>query len=110
MIRRPPRSTLFPYTTLFRSVLRRTFAMQLNSSSVVGSSIRGLTVFVLVAASACAQVSASLSGTVTDPSGAALSGSAVTAKNVDTGAVRRAVTDAEGLQSQSPRRRPHHGR
>jgi len=70
--------------------------MQLNSSSVVGSSIRGLTVFVLVAASACAQVSASLSGTVTDPSGAALSGSAVTAKNVDTGAVRRAVTDAEG--------------
>src|SRR5258707_11706849 len=23
MIRRPPRSTLFPYTTLFRSVLRR---------------------------------------------------------------------------------------
>src|SRR5438874_5164134 len=24
MIRRPPRSTLFPYTTLFRSVLRRT--------------------------------------------------------------------------------------
>ena len=70
--------------------------MQLNSSSVVGSSIRGLTVFVLVAASACAQVSASLSGTVTDPSGAALSGSGVTAKNVDTGAVRRAVTDAEG--------------
>ena len=63
--------------------------MQLNSSSVVGSSIRGLTVFVLVAASACAQVSASLSGTVTDPSGAALSGSGVTAKNVDTGAVRR---------------------
>src|SRR3712207_7015075 len=25
MIRRPPRSTLFPYTTLFRSVLRRTY-------------------------------------------------------------------------------------
>src|SRR6202021_3054902 len=25
MIRRPPRSTLFPYTTLFRSVLRRKF-------------------------------------------------------------------------------------
>src|SRR3712207_8179881 len=27
MIRRPPRSTLFPYTTLFRSVLR--FALQI---------------------------------------------------------------------------------
>src|SRR5581483_11249254 len=27
MIRRPPRSTLFPYTTLFRSLLRETTAM-----------------------------------------------------------------------------------
>src|SRR3712207_8002857 len=26
MIRRPPRSTLFPYTTLFRSLLRLTYA------------------------------------------------------------------------------------
>src|SRR5256885_9678146 len=33
MIRRPPRSTLFPYTTLFRSVLRprvRSLAIQLG--------------------------------------------------------------------------------
>src|SRR5690349_22904975 len=28
MIRRPPRSTLFPYTTLFRSFIRATKAMQ----------------------------------------------------------------------------------
>src|SRR3712207_8482231 len=27
MIRRPPRSTLFPYTTLFRSIKGRTFEM-----------------------------------------------------------------------------------
>src|SRR3712207_8303590 len=27
MIRRPPRSTLFPYTTLFRSILGETFAL-----------------------------------------------------------------------------------
>src|SRR2546422_7824437 len=27
MIRRPPRSTLFPYTTLFRSLLGRPFAL-----------------------------------------------------------------------------------
>src|SRR3712207_8490124 len=33
MIRRPPRSTLFPYTTLFRSQL---FAM--NSSALIGHS------------------------------------------------------------------------
>src|SRR2546422_6821220 len=29
MIRRPPRSTLFPYTTLFRSRLRRTSDLEL---------------------------------------------------------------------------------
>src|SRR3712207_9338918 len=28
MIRRPPRSTLFPYTTLFRSIARQTRRMQ----------------------------------------------------------------------------------
>src|SRR2546430_12893721 len=31
MIRRPPRSTLFPYTTLFRSV-RRSFNQQLHTA------------------------------------------------------------------------------
>src|SRR5882724_5939191 len=38
MIRRPPRSTLFPYTTLFRSSMdrptdKRPFVYQLNSSA-----------------------------------------------------------------------------
>src|SRR5258707_2525065 len=33
MIRRPPRSTLFPYTTLFRSLLQRHFAATPPSSS-----------------------------------------------------------------------------
>src|SRR5438128_7594288 len=33
MIRRPPRSTLFPYTTLFRSRARRTEATSASSSS-----------------------------------------------------------------------------
>ena len=70
--------------------------MQLNSSMVAGSSFRLSIVFVLATASACAQVSASLSGTVTDQTGATLSGSAITAKNVDTGAVRGTETDAEG--------------
>src|SRR2546425_2250866 len=31
MIRRPPRSTLFPYTTLFRSLLRRHHWIHLSS-------------------------------------------------------------------------------
>src|SRR2546422_1292876 len=30
MIRRPPRSTLFPYTTLFRSLSTRTMAVQID--------------------------------------------------------------------------------
>src|SRR5260370_38512048 len=34
MIRRPPRSTLFPYTTLFRSPLRLGIFQQLRKSAV----------------------------------------------------------------------------
>src|SRR5574337_1602527 len=34
MIRRPPRSTLFPYTTLFRSDYRRTVKRMVASSTV----------------------------------------------------------------------------
>src|SRR5258705_8650728 len=33
MIRRPPRSTLFPYTTLFRSVIRKAVRYTVNRSS-----------------------------------------------------------------------------
>src|ERR1041385_6347068 len=36
MIRRPPRSTLFPYTTLFRSIFRFTSAMQTGCSGRLG--------------------------------------------------------------------------
>src|SRR5260370_30164401 len=40
MIRRPPRSTLFPYTTLFRSVLRKDFiidAIQIYEAAIAGA-------------------------------------------------------------------------
>ncbi|MGA8594827.1 MAG: TonB-dependent receptor [Bryobacteraceae bacterium] len=43
------------------------------------------------------QVSAILSGTVTDPSGAVVSGASITAKNEDTGAIRKSTTNSEGL-------------
>ena len=46
--------------------------------------------------SAHAQVSASLTGRVTDPSGAAVQGSTVTATNVGTGLSRTTVTDQAG--------------
>ena len=45
---------------------------------------------------AAAQVSASLSGTVTDPSGAAVGGATLTVKDVHTEVQRDAVTDAAG--------------
>src|SRR5690348_17609250 len=38
MIRRPPRSTLFPYTTLFRSALRRAGAQALRRGRERGES------------------------------------------------------------------------
>jgi hypothetical protein len=52
--------------------------------------------FLWLAASAFAQVSATLSGTVTDQSGAIVQGASVEAKNVETEAVRTALTDTEG--------------
>src|SRR5271165_5451025 len=52
--------------------------------------------FLFFGASAFAQVSAILSGTVAYPSGAAVTGAAVTARNTDTGALRGTVTDSQG--------------
>src|SRR6267154_58407 len=46
--------------------------------------------------SARAQVSASIKGTVTDPSGAPVPTAAVKAKNLETGAIRNSVTDEAG--------------
>src|SRR5689334_11844260 len=46
--------------------------------------------------SAHAQVSASIKGTVTDPSGAPVPAATVTAKNMETGAERNAITDDAG--------------
>jgi hypothetical protein len=43
-----------------------------------------------------AQVFATLSGTITDPFGAAVSGATVTANNLDTGALRTVTTDRTG--------------
>ncbi len=61
--------------------------------------VRALALAAIVAAvllPAAAQVTASLAGTVVDPSGAALAGAAVTASNISTGAARTTVTDRAG--------------
>jgi hypothetical protein len=52
--------------------------------------------FLLCATNAFAQVSANIVGTVTDPSGAAVSGATVTATNVATNVSRTAATDQAG--------------
>src|SRR5688572_31615558 len=39
MIRRPPRSTLFPYTTLFRSVGDRTVSVRLDAVAVTSDPV-----------------------------------------------------------------------
>ena len=56
----------------------------------------GLIALMLLCTNAYAQVSASLSGTVTDPSGAAVAGAAVTVKNVNTSVTRKSITDGAG--------------
>ena len=61
--------------------------------------IRILTLLVstwALAPMATAQVSASLSGTVTDPSGAAISGATVTVRDTHTEVQRGTVTDGTG--------------
>src|SRR5258708_22953296 len=47
MIRRPPRSTLFPYTTLFRSVERHCFLLVPRPGAVDGASWYGRSADVL---------------------------------------------------------------
>jgi len=58
--------------------------------------LQALILTLLCLPSAYAQVSASLSGIVTDPSGAPVPAATVTAKNLETAAVRNAVTDDAG--------------
>src|SRR2546427_8820824 len=43
MIRRPPRSTLFPYTTLFRSRIVRAFELSINDGQAFINALRFVT-------------------------------------------------------------------
>src|SRR5260370_4762307 len=58
--------------------------------------------FLALAPQSQAQVSAAISGRVTDQSGAAVSGATITAKNLETEAVRTATTDEAGRSSLFP--------
>src|SRR2546425_7974296 len=64
MIRRPPRSTLFPYTTLFRSVLSTSLSMGGTMVQLRGPLSISLAATVLLAFAAGAQPGANASRTV----------------------------------------------
>jgi Carboxypeptidase regulatory-like domain/TonB-dependent Receptor Plug Domain len=68
-----------------RSVLRFIFVVSLNISAVA-----------CLSSFAVAQAMSSMSGTVTDPSGALVTGADVTVQSLDTGMERSATTDSSG--------------
>ena len=59
-------------------------------------SVTAISLALLVAPSGIAQASSSLSGQVTDPSGAAVPGASIVVRNVNTGATRTTVTNFAG--------------
>src|SRR3984957_8558381 len=83
-----------------RSVVRisgvhRSFRRLFGGFRIAGAVVC-LAVIVLCVPAAHAQVSAYMSGRVTDPTGATVSGATVVAKNVETGETRNTVTDTAG--------------
>ena len=74
--------------------MARAIKHHLNLTYSVAQKI--LLVAILLAPAASAQVSAVLSGTVSDQSGALVGAVTVTAKNLDLGTTRTTTTDSEG--------------
>src|SRR5260370_22984850 len=70
----------------------------MNASWKFTSGLLGFVVLLLVSVSTCfAQSTATLSGVVTDPSGAVVPGAQVTVHSLATGLDRQLVTDSAGL-------------
>src|ERR1700732_3315031 len=70
----------------------------MNASWKFTNGLLGLVVLLLVSVSACfAQSTATLSGSVTDPSGAVVPGAQVTVHSLATGLDRQLVTDSAGI-------------
>ncbi|HTC63903.1 MAG TPA: carboxypeptidase regulatory-like domain-containing protein [Candidatus Saccharimonadales bacterium] len=85
----------FAGTIAIRSKLQSTFRAFPGFLFTLAGSL--LAAILLYAPATNAQVSASISGRVTDPTGAIVSTAAVVAKNVETGITRSTVTDEAGL-------------
>src|SRR3712207_7284705 len=82
MIRRPPRSTLFPYTTLFRSCTQLLVLLLLSSLSAIG---QGNTI----------------SGRVTDTAGNPIAGVSVVVKSTKNGTTTNARSEEHTSELQS---------
>src|SRR5687768_17853908 len=67
MIRRPPRSTLFPYTTLFRSRLARAVAEALVARLAAAQTLRGTASVVLTGGTIGIAVLARVAGLAAEP-------------------------------------------
>src|SRR5258708_15237846 len=74
----------------------RAFSVFRAATRILSLPMLALILFCSFATFSPAQVSASLSGLITDQSGAAVSAANVTAKNVDTGVSRTALSDQSG--------------
>src|SRR6185436_8165060 len=61
--------------------------------------VGGVLLLAACAVASSAQTSAEITGLITDPAGAAVSGASVTVTNKATGANRKATTNSEGLYS-----------
>src|SRR5467141_3999065 len=77
----------------------RTTAVLLAVVALVAGAISFAGLFVLVPSASAQKTSGTITGTVTDPSGAAVPGATVDVVNERTGAARQAVTNEEGSYS-----------
>src|SRR5581483_9298857 len=93
MVQKPCRLYFTKYLKSDNEMLSLRF---LNQRCAYCIPVIGCLLFLVCGSLAQGQVSASVSGTVTDPSGALVSGASVTATNEDTGAIRTSITDSTG--------------
>src|SRR5262245_15074001 len=67
-----------------------------RTTALVGFLVLAIMILPMQTPSARAQASSSVTGVVSDPTGAPVSSASVSVKNLETGAVRNAVTDDTG--------------
>ena len=80
----------------FRGIFRRAQKTFTHVGYTMGPSVAGVGIVLALATSGYAQTSGSISGHVTDPQSASVPATAISLKNIDTGAERSTVTTSAG--------------